>query len=46
MMSTVGHPVLKLTRVRFGPVKLGDLPAGAWRPLTERERAQLLGTAT
>jgi len=43
MMSAVGHPVLKLTRVRFGPVKLGDLQAGAWRPLTEREREQLLG---
>jgi pseudouridine synthase len=42
MMSAVGHPVLKLTRVRFGPVRLGDLEAGAWRPLTERERKQLL----
>jgi len=42
MMSAVGHPVLKLTRVRFGPVGLGDLQAGGWRPLTEREREQLL----
>jgi 23S rRNA pseudouridine2605 synthase len=43
MMSAVGHPVLELTRVRFGPVKLGDLEAGAWRPLTEAERGRLLG---
>jgi 23S rRNA pseudouridine2605 synthase len=43
MMSAVGHPVLKLTRARFGPVKLGDLAAGAWRPLTEGERERLLG---
>lgn len=43
MMSAVGHPVLRLTRVRFGPVKLGDLEAGAWRPLTETERGRLLG---
>ena len=45
MMSAVGHPVLKLTRVRFGSVKLGDLEAGAWRPLTETERERLLGGA-
>jgi 16S rRNA U516 pseudouridylate synthase RsuA-like enzyme len=43
MMSAVAHPVLKLTRVRFGPVKLGGLEAGAWRPLTEGERERLLG---
>jgi 23S rRNA pseudouridine2605 synthase len=42
MMSAVGHPVLELTRVRFGPVRLGDLDAGAWRPLTDEERARLL----
>jgi pseudouridine synthase len=43
MMSAVGHPVLELTRVRFGPVRLGDLAAGACRPLTDRERERLLG---
>src|SRR6185503_4185527 len=25
MMSAIGHPVLRLERVRFGPVQLGDL---------------------
>ena len=43
MMSAVGHPVLRLTRVRFGPVGLGDLEAGAWRPLGAAERERLLG---
>jgi len=37
MMSEVGHPVLKLRRVRFGPVMLKDLPAGGWRVLTAGE---------
>jgi 23S rRNA pseudouridine2605 synthase len=42
MMSAVGHPVLELTRVRFGPIRLDGLDAGAWRPLTEEERERLL----
>lgn len=37
LLEAVGHPVRRLVRVRFGPVELGDLPMGAWRPLTERE---------
>lgn len=37
MMSAVGHPVLKLSRIRFGSVRLGDLKAGGWRELTSRE---------
>ncbi|MEX0836764.1 MAG: pseudouridine synthase [Gemmatimonadota bacterium] len=37
MMSEVGHPVLKLRRLRYGPIKLGDLPRGSWRPLTAAE---------
>ena len=42
MMSAIGHPVLKLRRIRFGPVRLDDLEPGAWRPLTTRERERLL----
>lgn len=41
MFEAVGHPVAELTRLRFGPLKLGDLPPGHTRPLTERELAQL-----
>ena len=41
MFEAVGHPVILLTRLRFGPLKLGDLPAGGARPPTERELAAL-----
>jgi len=37
MLEVVGHPVLKLERVRFGPLSLGDLPPGQFRFLTDRE---------
>jgi len=43
MMSAVGHHVLRLTRVRFGPVLLGDLTPGAFRDLSEEEVEGLLG---
>lgn len=41
MLSSVGHPVMRLRRVRFGPVALGDLPRGKWRELTADEAASL-----
>jgi 23S rRNA pseudouridine2605 synthase len=41
MFEALGHPVLALTRTRFGPVSLGDLPSGQFRPLTAKERAAL-----
>lgn len=41
MMSAVGHPVLHLRRIRFGPCVLGDLKRGAWRDLTPREVGEL-----
>jgi 23S rRNA pseudouridine2605 synthase len=37
MMEAVGHPVLKLTRIKMGPLLLGDLGAGEFRYLTDRE---------
>jgi 23S rRNA pseudouridine2605 synthase len=37
MLEAVGHPVLKLKRIRFGPLALGDLPPGRSRYLTDRE---------
>jgi pseudouridine synthase len=45
MMEAVGHAVLRLVRVRFGPVALGDLPSGAWRPLTSDETTSLRALA-
>ncbi|WP_069803576.1 pseudouridine synthase [Thermogemmatispora onikobensis] len=41
MLASLGHPVLELQRVAIGPLTLGDLPPGAWRPLTEAEIAAL-----
>ena len=37
MCAQIGHPVRKLTRVRMGPIGLGDLRAGTWRDLTTTE---------
>lgn len=41
MFSALSHPVLELHRVRFGPVELGMLAPGTWRPLTADEVADL-----
>jgi 23S rRNA pseudouridine2605 synthase len=45
MMAAVGHPVLRLTRVRIGPVRLGDLKKGAWRVLADEEVAAMRSCA-
>ena len=37
MLEAVRHPVIKLTRVRFGPLALGVLRVGRYRFLTDRE---------
>ena len=37
MLAAVGVPVVRLARVRMGPVRLDDLRAGQTRPLTGRE---------
>lgn len=37
MMSAIGYPVIRLVRVRFGTIELGDLPSGGWRALTDEE---------
>ncbi|HEX7245440.1 MAG TPA: pseudouridine synthase [Solirubrobacterales bacterium] len=44
MVEAVGNRVLFLRRVRFGPIELGDLPAGAARPLTPDELVALRRT--
>lgn len=41
LFEAVGHPVDKLSRVAFGPLRLGSLPPGGWRDLDPREVAQL-----
>jgi len=37
LLEAVGHPVRRLRRVRFGPVRLGSLARGQWRELTDEE---------
>ena len=37
LCEAVGLSVDRLTRVKFGPVGLGDLPTGKWRPLSQTE---------
>ena len=37
-----GLPVTRLQRIQIGPIKLGELPAGKWRTLTESEIKSLL----
>lgn len=44
MLEAVGHPVLRLTRVRIGSVRMGALKPGEMRDLTEREIAALTKT--
>lgn len=39
--AMLGFPVLRLIRVRIGPLRLGDLPPGRWRRLSEAELAAL-----
>jgi len=45
MCEAVGHPVLTLTRVGFGPLELGGLAVGAARLLSDGEVAQLRDAA-
>ena len=37
MLEAVGHPVLKLIRIKMGPLVLGGLEAGEFRYLEDRE---------
>lgn len=42
LCEAVGLEVLRLVRTSFGPVRLGDLEPGAYRPLTNKERDLVL----
>jgi len=45
MCELVDLKVVDLFRVRIGPLTLGDMPEGRWRPLTGEERAGLIAEA-
>ncbi len=46
MCDAVGYPLRSLQRVAFGPLALGDLPAGAHRRLSEAEIRRLRGSTS
>ena len=37
MLEALGHRVVRIKRIRFGPIELGDLPVGASRFVTDAE---------
>ena len=43
MIDAVGSKVLKLVRTAIGPIRIGELQIGKWRPLTEAEVRALMG---
>lgn len=44
MTAAIGHPTLRLLRVRIGSLGLGALPSGQWRELAAEERDLLFST--
>jgi 23S rRNA pseudouridine2457 synthase len=42
MTAAIGHPTLRLLRVRVGRFELGALAAGKWKALTASERALVM----
>jgi 23S rRNA pseudouridine2605 synthase len=45
LFARVGHKVMRLKRIGFGPLRLGELPIGAYRPLTPVELKVLVNFA-
>ena len=37
ILARLGHKVQHLRRIAVGPLRLGDTPSGAYRPVTPRE---------
>jgi len=46
MTAAIGHPTLRLVRVRVGRYELGDAPCGSWKPLSDAERALVFAGAS
>ncbi|MBI5772331.1 MAG: pseudouridine synthase [Verrucomicrobia bacterium] len=44
MTAVIGHPTLRLIRVRIGGFELGGLPPGKWRTLDPSERKLVLAS--
>ena len=43
MTAAIGHPTLRLLRMRIGGLKLGDLAPGKWKILSPEERKRVAG---
>ena len=43
MTAAIGHPTLRLLRVRIGNLKLGELAVGKWKILSPEERKLVAG---
>jgi 23S rRNA pseudouridine2457 synthase len=43
MTAAIGHPTLRLIRVRIGAFELDSLATGKWKELNSRERLAVLG---
>jgi len=43
MTAAIGHPTLRLLRVRIGAFEIGQLASGEWRALPDADRARVLG---
>lgn len=41
IFAKIRHPVRKIRRIGFGPLSLGDLAVGAWRPFSAIDTAKL-----
>jgi 23S rRNA pseudouridine2605 synthase len=41
MFDAIGHPVVRLKRVRIGPIEDPNIPPGHWRELTPQEVEKL-----
>ena len=46
MTAAIGHPTLRLVRVRIGAFELGTMAPGTWKELNATERAQVLAVPT
>jgi 23S rRNA pseudouridine2457 synthase len=44
MTAAIGHPTLRLLRVRIGRFELEQLPSGQWRMLGESDRQRVLNS--
>jgi len=42
MTAAIGHPTLRLVRVRIGQFRLDDLPPGKWQELAPADRQRVL----